>query len=156
MRTNDKVTGVVTAAFGAAVIYASLDLKNLPRQEYGAGTFPTVIGALLILFGAILLVRGLRNREVWFAWQHPVPLVTFIMTLAAICASIVAYIYLTPIVGFPVVSFVLLALLLYTFHHRRWLPAGGIALVATGVIWEVFGQLLHVPLELGLLEKVIY
>ncbi|MGS0466357.1 tripartite tricarboxylate transporter TctB family protein [Cobetia marina] len=114
----------------------------LPRLEEPAApgiwgrTFPTVIGALLMLFGAILLVRGLRNREVWFAWQHPVPLITFIMTLAAICTSIVAYIYLTPVIGFPVVSFVLLTLLLYAFHHRRWLPAGGIALVATGVIWK--------------------
>ena len=84
------------------------------------------------------------------------PLITFILTLVAICASIIAYIYLTPVVGFPVVSFVLLTLLLYTFHHRRWMPAAGIAVTATGVIWGVFGQLLHVPLELGLLEKVIY
>jgi putative tricarboxylic transport membrane protein len=156
MRTNDKVTGVVTAAFGAAVIYASLDLKNLPRQEFGAGTFPVVVGSLLVLFGGVLLLRGLGNREKWFAWQHPVPLVHFVLTLAAICASVVAYVYLTPIVGFPVVSFVLLSLLLFTFHHRRWVPSTSIALIATGVIWGVFGQLLHVPLELGLLEKVIY
>lgn len=156
MRTNDKVTGVVTAAFGAAVIYASLDLKNLPRQDYGAGTFPTVIGGLLVLFGAILLLRGLGNREEWLAWQHPVPLMQFILTLAAICASVVAYVYLTPVVGFPIVSFVLLSLLLYTFHYRRWLPSMGMALTATAIIWGVFGQLLHVPLELGLLEKVIY
>lgn len=156
MRTNDKVTGLVTALFGVLVITNSRGLANLPHQEYGAGTFPAVIGGLLIAFGGLLLVRGLRSNAGFMVWANPVPLKRFYLTLLAIIGAIVAYVLLTPVLGFPVVSTVLLSVLLYGFYRKNWLVCVSIALVSTAVIWGVFGRLLQVPLDLGILEKVIY
>lgn len=156
MRTNDKVTGLLTALFGVLVITNSRGLANLPHQNYGAGTFPAVIGGLLIAFGALLLVRGLRSNAGLMVWANPVPIKRFSLTLLAIVGAIIAYIVLTPILGFPVVSTVLLSVLLYSFYRQNWGVVVTVAVVSTAVIWWVFGRLLQVPLELGVLEKVVY
>ncbi|WP_286978922.1 tripartite tricarboxylate transporter TctB family protein [Pseudomonas sp.] len=156
MRTNDKVTGAVTLIFGILVIANSRGLANLPHQAYGAGTFPAVIGGLLMAFGGLLVLRGLRSNTRWMVWANAVPIKQFYLTLLGIVAVIVAYIVLTPILGFPVVASALLSVLLYCLHRPSWLIAVSIAVISTAVIWGVFGRLLQVPLELGILEKVIY
>ncbi|ART81380.1 hypothetical protein CBP31_00980 [Oceanisphaera profunda] len=156
MRSNDKITGLVTVLFGVLVITNSRGLVNLPQQEYGAGTFPVVIGVLLIAFGGLLTVRGLRNNGPWMVWANEVPIIRFYLTLLAIVAAIIVYILLTPVLGFPVVATVLLSLLLYFFYRPSWTISIITAVVSTAVIWGVFGRLLQVPLELGILEKVIY
>ncbi|MFD1008209.1 MULTISPECIES: tripartite tricarboxylate transporter TctB family protein [Oceanisphaera] len=156
MRSNDKITGLVTVLFGVLVITNSRGLVNLPQQEYGAGTFPVVIGGLLIAFGGLLVVRGLRSNAPWMVWANEVPIKRFYLTLLAVVTAIIAYILLTPILGFPVVAAVLLSLLLYFFYRPSWTVSIVTAVVSTAVIWVVFGRLLQVPLELGILEKVIY
>lgn len=156
MRSNDKITGLVTVIFGVLVITNSRGLADLPQQEYGAGTFPLVIGGLLIAFGGLLVVRGLRSNAPWMVWANDVPIRRFYLTLMAIVAAIVAYILLTPVLGFPVVAAVLLSLLLYCFYRQNWKVSIITAVVSAAVIWGVFGRLLQVPLELGILEKVIY
>lgn len=156
MRSNDKITGLVTVLFGVLVITNSRGLVNLPQQEYGAGTFPAVIGGLLIAFGGLLVVRGLRSNAPWMVWANEVPIKRFYLTLLAVVTAIIAYILLTPILGFPVVAAVLLSLLLYFFYRPSWTVSIVTAVVSTAVIWVVFGRLLQVPLELGILEKVIY
>lgn len=156
MRTNDKVTGLVTAIFGVLVIANSRGLANLPHQEYGAGTFPAVIGGLLIAFGGLLLVRGLRSNAAVMVWANPVSIKHFCITLLTIVGAVVAYIVLTPVLGFPVISSVLLGVLLYCFYRPSVMISVPIAVISTAVIWGVFGRLLQVPLDLGILEKVIY
>ncbi|MCK0165643.1 tripartite tricarboxylate transporter TctB family protein [Marinobacter sp. S6332] len=156
MRSNDKITGLVTVTFGVLVITNSRGLANLPQQDYGAGTFPMVIGGLLIAFGGLLTLRGLRSSAPLMVWVNDVPIKRFYLTLLAIIAAIVAYILLVPVVGFPIVSTVLLSLLLYGFYRQNWTLAACTAVASTAVIWVVFGRLLQVPLELGILEKVVY
>jgi len=156
MRSNDKITGLVTVIFGVLVITNSRGLANLPQQEYGAGTFPAVIGGLLIAFGGLLVVRGLRSNAPWMIWTNEVPVKRFYLTLLAIVMAIVAYILLTPVFGFPVVATVLLSVLLYCFYRQNWTVSVITAAISAAVIWSVFGRLLQVPLELGILEKVIY
>lgn len=156
MRSNDKITGLVTVIFGVLVITNSRGLVNLPQQEYGAGTFPVIIGGLLIAFGGLLTLRGIRSNAPLMVWVNEVPIKRFYLTLLAVVSTIIAYILLTPVLGFPVVSAVLLSLLLYGFYRQNWMVAICTAVVSTAVIWVVFGRLLQVPLELGILEKVIY
>ena len=156
MRTSDAVSGAMAAALGAALIVASADLSPLPRQVYGAGTFPKVVGGLLLLMGGLMVIKGLRQRQSWCRWTSKVAARPFLLTLAAVVASVVAYVWLTPVLGFPIVAFVLLSLLFRAYHRRGWARAMLTAVLATAVIWLLFAQLLHVPLEPGLLEQVLY
>lgn len=156
MRTSDAVSGAMAAALGAALIVASADLSPLPRQDYGAGTFPKVVGGLLLLIGGLLVIKGLRQRQAWARWSSKVAGRPFLLALAAVIASVVIYVVLTPVVGFPIVAVTLLTLLFRAYHRRGWGRALLISVVATTVIWMLFAQLLHVPLEPGLLEQVLY
>lgn len=156
MRTNDAVSGAMVAALGAAFVVASADLSPLPRQEYGAGTFPTVIGTLLLVFGGLMILRGVRSREAWVKWAASAPLTRFVGALTAVAGTVIAYVMLTPIIGFPLLSLAVLTALFYAFHRRHLPLSLAIAGIATLAIWGLFGQLLHVPLELGILEQVIY
>ena len=156
MRTSDAVSATMAAAIGAALIVASADLSPLPRQVYGAGTFPKVVGALLLLMGGLLVLKGLRQRQPWARWTSKATGRAFVLALAAVVASVIAYVVLTPLLGFPIVAVALLTLLFRAYHRRGWGRALLIAVIATTVIWMLFAQLLHVPLEAGLLERVLY
>lgn len=156
MRINDAVSGVMTAALGAALIIGASDLSPLPRQDYGAGTFPKVIGVFLLLAGVLLILQGVKLRQPWVRWASDIPLGSFLKGLSAVVASVVAYIVLTPVVGFPVTAWGILSVLLMIYYKRGWLRSTSIAALATIAIWGLFAQLLHVPLEPGLLEQVLY
>lgn len=156
MRINDAVSGMMTVALGAALIIGASDLSPLPRQDYGAGTFPRIVGGFLLLAGVLLILQGVKLRQPWMHWASDIPPASFLKGLAAIVTSVVAYIFLTPILGFPVMAWVILSLLLMIYYNRGWLRSISISAVATAVIWELFAQILHVPLAPGLLEQVLY
>ncbi|MBY5966991.1 MULTISPECIES: tripartite tricarboxylate transporter TctB family protein [Halomonas] len=156
MRTSDAISGTMAAALGAALIVASADLSPLPRQVYGAGTFPKVVGGLLLLMGGLLILKGLRQRQALVRWSGKVAGRPFLLALGAVVASVIAYVLLTPVLGFPVVAVTLLTLLFRMYHRRGWGRALLIAVMATAVIWMLFAQVLHVPLAPGLLEQVLY
>lgn len=156
MRTNDRVSGIITVIFSLTVVLGSRGLTNLPKQEYGAGTFPAVVGGLLLILGSLLFLRGLRSKVKLVAWTSPVPIKQFSFGLMMIIGSISAYIFLTPVIGFPIISSILLSNLLYWFYCRNLKTSILIGVFSTALIWGGFGYLLQVPLDLGILEEVIY
>lgn len=156
MRINDLILGLLMALLGAITVWASRDFPSLPRQDYGAGTFPTLIGALLIALGGVLSLRGWQRRGAMFAWQGDVALKHAMICVAAVVGAVVGYVLLTPILGFPIVSLVMLTALIGWLTGGRWWLALIVAFVATLLIWLTFAELLLVPLSLGILEEVIY
>ncbi|EPC00605.1 hypothetical protein L861_06605 [Litchfieldella anticariensis FP35 = DSM 16096] len=156
MRVNDLLLGLLMALLGVVTVWASRDFPTLPRQAFGAGTFPTLIGALLVVLGLLLAVRGWQQRGAWFTWHGQVALSRVWLCLLAVVAAVAGYVWLTPVLGFPIVSIVMLTLLIGWLSAGRWWLATGVAAAATLLVWLAFAQLLHVPLALGILEEVIY
>lgn len=156
MRINDILLGLVMALLGAITIWASRDFPSLPRQQYGAGTFPTLIGGMLIIVGALMMLRGLRYRKALFTWQSDMTPARVLLCTLAIIAAVIGYIVLTPVLGFSIVSLVMLTLMIGWLTSGRWVLAGVVSSAATAMIWIAFSELLHVPLALGVLEKVVY
>lgn len=71
MKKSNTIPGIVTTAFGLFVLILTLTSKNMAifgtkETGYmpGQGFFPIVCSALLVLFGAILTVRGIRAGKV--------------------------------------------------------------------------------------------
>ena len=156
MRINDLVMGLVMALLGVITLWASKDFAPLARQPYGAGTFPTLIGAFLVGLGLLLALRGWQQRGALFVWQGQVTLSRTVLCLFAVVAAVAGYVLLTPVLGFPLVSPLMLTLLIGWLSGGRWWLAFIIAVIASAVVWSVFALLLQVPLDLGILEKVIY
>lgn len=156
MRVNDLVLGMVMALLGAITIWASRDFPTMARQPFGAGTFPMLVGSLLVALGILLAIRGWRQGGPLFRWQGQVVMARALRCLGAVIAAVAGYVWLTPIIGFPIVSLVMLIALIGWLSDGRWLLAVVVGAVATLLIWLSFAQLLHVPLDLGILEEVFY
>jgi hypothetical protein len=62
LRSKDFWAGLMMIATGAAAILLAHDYPFGTSTRMGPGYFPTVLGALLILFGLYLLVTGLRSE----------------------------------------------------------------------------------------------
>lgn len=156
MRVNDLVMGVVMALIGAITVWGSRDFPAMPRQEFGAGTFPTLIGGLLMLLGALLALRAWRRGDLGFTWQGEASASRVFLCLAAVVAAVVGYLLLAPLLGFPVVAWLVTTLMIGWLSDGRWGLAVLVGGVATLLIWLAFVELLRVPLPLGVLERVVY
>lgn len=60
---KDFWAGAVLIAIGIAAVLVARDYPLGTMFRMGPGYFPTLLGALLVLFGMHLLVRGLRSAE---------------------------------------------------------------------------------------------
>lgn len=156
MRVNDLLLGVMMALLGAITIWASRDFPALPRQDYGAGTFPTLIGSLLIALGVFMALRGWHQGGALLAWRGELSARRVMACVTAVIVAVAGYVLLTPVLGFPIVSLTLLTLMIGWLTAGRWVVAITVATAATALVWLTFAELLHVPLALGVLEKVIY
>jgi putative tricarboxylic transport membrane protein len=153
MRLNDAVIGALLIAFAAVMIRHTGTFPSFPGQKYGPALFPTLIGLGFIGTGAILIWRGVRERAgtpwIEFApWTREAHrLGGFVLVLAAI----VAYILVSDAIGFLLISFVILTVLMAWLGEAIW-RATVIALAMTLLIDWFFGDLMRVPLPRGLLN----
>ena len=79
------LSGLMFIGFGLAAVIVSRDYPMGSAMRMGPGYFPTYIGALLILFGAVIAGRGFMVREAGervsgFAWR---PLIVLSAAFAA-------------------------------------------------------------------------
>ena len=60
---KDFWAGIILIMTGAAAVFIARDYPFGTVVRMGSGFFPTVLGALLVLFGIHVLVKGLRSAE---------------------------------------------------------------------------------------------
>jgi len=61
--SKDFWSGVMLVAIGAAALYIGRDYPFGTALRMGAGFFPIVLGAMLVLFGVYFVARGLRSGD---------------------------------------------------------------------------------------------
>ena len=152
MKLNDAVFGLVLLALGAAVLFAIQGFPKIPGQPVGPALFPGLIATGLCIAGAILVVRGWRERagQPWLAWDDWVRSPRHVLALAVLLGSVVFYIAAAQWLGFLATA---ILILLAMFTVLRVPPGRAVllAVVATLVIHFAFYKLLRVPLPWGLL-----
>jgi hypothetical protein len=139
--TKDLWTGVIYIAFGVCAI--------LIAREYGMGTalkmgpayFPTVLGALLVLIGAITMIRAFLTEGTPIGELAVKP-------LAILLGSIVLFGFIVRGVGLLVALPLLVILSASASIHFRLLPALALAVGLTVFCIVVFIQGLGVPLPI--------
>ena len=139
---KDFWTGVLFLIFGVAAYAISRDYPMGTAGRMGAGYFPTVLSCLLIGFGVLILLRGVRRDGValgGFALKQSVK----------VLASIIAFAFLMPRAGLIIALLVLIygsasASVHFRFGWRDTLLALG--LVVFCVLVFVKGLGLPMPL----------
>lgn len=146
---KDLAFGLVFIALGITVWVLAQDFPAVPGMQYGANLFPSLIAAGMVIGGALLSVTTLRKMRRAssdnlgsgvFALPHPGLLVP--------CLMVVAYIYLSEVLG-ATLTMLLIMLILLLLGGVRWLPSLLISAVSTAVISLSFGHMLKVPLPSG-------
>ena len=140
-QSKDFLAGMLFALIGALAVLVARGYPFGSAMRMGPGYFPSVLGAILILFGAYLIWRGLRRPvPVAGGWGwRPLGLVTLSMLLFGV---IVTRVGLIPAL---VAMFVVCALAGREFRLREVLVLT-VAMTAFAVL--LFVYLLKLPYRL--------
>jgi putative tricarboxylic transport membrane protein len=148
MRFNDALIGIGAIIFGLVVV---IHAQSFPRMGNmpGPSLFPTVLGVLLMIAGAVQIPSGIKSRA---------PLVTVlpeftaggVFKTAAFVLGVFFYIYAAETLGFLLTSFCIMFVLMLLLRAKP-LPAALVSAGTTLAAYLIFNKMLLVPLPMGLL-----
>jgi hypothetical protein len=145
--STDHVAGGAAIAAAAAVLAVSGDLPFGSLALPGAGMMPKLVCTLMIVFGALLIIRGGAGEPFaavgWSDLPHAVRV--FAVTAAAVA------LYTT--LGFMITMALLLFVLVgweYSWSRRSIVAAAAYGIGVSLLTWELFTIVLKQPLEQGI------
>jgi putative tricarboxylic transport membrane protein len=156
MKFNDAIFGAAFIIFAITEIIYTRTFPALHGQKYGPSDFPFLIGVGLFICGSVLLFNGVQSNIkgslVGGALLSIGDWITNHSTkfnVAVVLGSILGFIFFIEILGFMLISFIILFTLFLRFDNSLKTSLLG-AIAVTGVIKLVFGEVLLVPLPVGI------
>jgi putative tricarboxylic transport membrane protein len=141
--TVDRLSGVLLILLGLVVVWERRVLPLGTAQHPGPGYFPLFLALLLVLFGAILILRGKGSPALgtvsWSEASHALPILGCCILVALFMERI----------GYRVTMMIVLGVL-FGFMERLplWLVLTLTVGLSLGSFW-LFDSLLRVPLPRG-------
>jgi hypothetical protein len=130
---KDFLTGVMFIFFGGTAMVLSAGLTIGSAAKMGPGYFPFVLGAFLVVLGAIMLLRGLIEAKGPHDWP-----VLHLKPLGIVLLSVVLFSQVLRPLGLLLSTAVLVVLASTASHEFRWKEALLNAAVLTGIVLAVF------------------
>jgi putative tricarboxylic transport membrane protein len=158
MRINDAILGLMVIAVSILLMLHARTFPALPGVPYGPGFFPNIILGAMIIAGCILVFKGVfRWKETgWLSLDPWARRPKTYLTLGAIVAAHLFYIFFSERLGFLVTSTFLIFCLLLLTRGKKWLLSSTvIAVCFSAFVYYVFGMVLRVPLPAGLLQGLL-
>jgi putative tricarboxylic transport membrane protein len=169
MKVSDRITGLMLVVLGAAVYWGGSLLPPVPGQQVGPDVFPMVIGAGLVLCGALIIFgigRTFEEDEKIIASQNGDVVDAEVLApeqtgLSGFLASgwktlippvsLFFYYFASERLGFWMTA-TLMVLALARSQGAKWKSSVILALLAPVFVHLVFYKLLRVPLPPGILS----
>ncbi len=156
MKKYDIGLSVFFSLLGLAVILFARDLKTA-EQGFGAGSWPTFLGAVLILLSAVLLAQTLaaaRTAPPGEAGEAPIHFTSpgmkrvygVVAVLAVFCAVL-------KWAGFYLACAAMIPAVMRIMGEKRPLFLAGVTAGVLLAVYAVFGLVLHTPLPQGMLFR---
>ena len=158
MKVGDAILGAFFVLLGASVLWHVRAFPVIPGQKFGAALFPGVVAAGLVICGALLAVRGMRQLTRGsraFAlddWARD-PLI--VARFLSVPAGLLFYVLTSNFLGFHIAASLAMLGWLLVFGLRL-LPALVMAICFPVIMHLAFYKILRVPLPWGLLESVVF
>jgi hypothetical protein len=142
-RLRDVLAGAIFIALGLVFLVGALSLERGTAFRMGPGYFPLVLAGLLMLIGAAIALRALREEELAII-MHAVPWRGLALILAA------PVLFGLTVRGLGLLPAIALVALISSFASRRMTPvlAAGITVVLTAFCVLVFNVGLGLPIRL--------
>lgn len=159
MLLSDRVTGATVALLGAAAAWSGSQLPPVPGQQVGPSAFPTVVGAGLVICGALIAFgigqsfeEGGPDEIVHERDPTPHPERSRLHALRPVVppALLLFYALASETLGFVPTAAIMIFCLAVAFRGSLKL-AIGFALIGPVFVHLIFYKLLRVPLPPGLL-----
>jgi hypothetical protein len=142
---RDFLAGLLFVTVGAVGFGVALSYPFGNVQQMGPGFFPRILGGILVGFGVVTMVRGLRSGEaVQGGWGW--------FPLAVITASLVAFGWLMEHVGLVPSLATLIVSSAYAGREFRWREVVVLAVAMTLLALGIFIWGLGLPYELFAFE----
>jgi hypothetical protein len=139
--TKDFWTGLLYIAFGLSAILIARDYDMGTPLKMGPAYFPTILGYLLILIGAIAFIRSF--------FQSGTPIGSFALKgLLLVLASTLVFGSIVRGAGLAIALPVFVIMSSYASIHFRWVPSLALAAGLTVFCVLVFLKGLGVPLPI--------
>jgi hypothetical protein len=149
-RSLELLTGLLTGAFGLAVMLSSLAVgAGWSEGGVQSGTFPFISGALILGGSVVNLARGLAGPDSVLAGPGE------LRRIAGLFLPAVAFVAAIPFIGIYAAAALYLVWVLSLQHDLAWWRAGLIAAVAVLTLYWLFEQTFQVPLPRGWLGAAL-
>jgi putative tricarboxylic transport membrane protein len=142
---TDHIAGGVFVAFGLIVFALSGDLPVGTLSFPGAGMMPKLVAALLIFFGALLVVRAVESAPLASVPWTDLPHAARVVAITAVAIAL----YQT--LGFVLTMALLLFALIFGAERRSLLRAAAFSVGVVALTYLLFAVALKTPLERGVL-----
>src|SRR5262245_49309694 len=138
--SKDLLAGLFFLAVGVVAILIARNYPFGTTVRMGSGYFPTVLGGILVFFGAILMARGARAERAQISWG--------LKPLACIALSLVLFGFLFPRLGLVPALFALFFTSAFGGPEFRFKEVLALTLVMTAFAVVVFVYVLKLPFQL--------
>ncbi len=149
MKKDEIGGGIVIFLFGAITAFLSLKMPIGTFRIAGSGMFPLILGILLMFLSCIFFLKLFYQHKKTTTKtdsvaenESPVQLVLFFGTMVLATAFFNQ-------LGYPLVSFLLLALLLRTLGMKQWFLNILLSFLSAVASYFLFVQWLKIPLPKG-------
>ncbi len=143
---SDVIAAGLLIALSAAVFVVSADFPGGRGGDPGAAFFPRLIAGTIAVLAFGLLVKDVTRSE---RDAHEIDL-AIVRRLAVVTAFPMFYIFVMPLVGFPLTTVAFLAGLMWYSGARSVPIVLGSSIGVMLVLYYLFGVLFQVPLPEGL------
>ncbi len=152
MKQNDVQGAVVFFIFGAITTILSLQMPIGSLRAAGSGLFPLGLGILLMVLSSALIIKMLwgaeeQKKEDISADDEPISPLQVIAYLAIIVATTLLW----EILGYAIVSFLLMLCLLRILGFKQWTLNLTVSLLTAAGSYTLFVYGLKIPLPKGFL-----
>lgn len=142
---SDYIVGIFGILFGA--IY-SIQSILLPKASIGNPWapiyFPVTLGVLMIGFGILLLLKGLKQKKEGTGLYFPREALILISGTLLVCA---VYAFIFERIGFIASTIIFMASVLTLINEfKNWKTNLAVAVCFTLLIWSVFEKLFYINL----------
>ena len=152
--TVPKRTGYIGAGIAGLLIAAgylamALDLPFGHLDQPGAGVFPIVTGAILVVASLIAIWEGIKLDP---TTRIEMPVGTDLKRLLSLIVLLFGFLIVLPLLGQVIASTLFCILLMRCLSDLGWARIVAYSVIMCGALYVVFVMFLKVPLPLGLLS----